>query len=46
MLKKQIIGKVVAGESFGKIGVLLGRPQPYVVRTTEISQIYIIKLYS
>ena len=39
MLKKQIIGKVVAGESFGEIGVLLGRPQPYAVRTTEISQI-------
>ncbi len=45
MLKK-FIRKAVAGESFGKIGVLLGRPQPYVVRTTEISQIYIIKLYS
>lgn len=36
---KQIIGKTVAGESFGEIGVLLGRPQPYAVRTTEISQI-------
>ncbi|XP_015083909.1 potassium channel KAT3-like isoform X1 [Solanum pennellii] len=36
---EQIIGKAVAGESFGEIGVLLGRPQPYAVRTTEISQI-------
>ncbi|KAK4729554.1 hypothetical protein R3W88_022542 [Solanum pinnatisectum] len=37
--REQIIGKAVAGESFGEIGVLLGRPQPYAVRTTEISQI-------
>ncbi|XP_059304112.1 potassium channel KAT3-like [Lycium ferocissimum] len=36
---EQIIGKAVAGESFGEIGVLFGRPQPYAVRTTEISQI-------
>ncbi|KAK4716955.1 hypothetical protein R3W88_015293 [Solanum pinnatisectum] len=34
-----IIGKVVARESFGEISVLLGRPQPYAVTTTEISQI-------
>ncbi|KAK6781911.1 hypothetical protein RDI58_019707 [Solanum bulbocastanum] len=38
-IQDQIIGKAVAGESFGEIGVLLGRPQPYAVRTTEISQI-------
>ncbi|KAH0705831.1 hypothetical protein KY289_010907 [Solanum tuberosum] len=34
-----IIGKAVAGESFGEIGVLLGRPQPYAIRSTKISQI-------
>ncbi|KAK4349376.1 hypothetical protein RND71_032131 [Anisodus tanguticus] len=34
-----IIGKAVAGESFGEIGVLFGKPQPYAARTTEISQI-------
>ncbi|CAN4076979.1 unnamed protein product [Withania somnifera] len=37
--REQIIGKAFAGESFGEVGVLLGRPQPYAVRTTEISQI-------
>ncbi|CAN4080199.1 unnamed protein product [Withania somnifera] len=36
---EQIIGKAVAGELFGEIGVLFGRPQPFSVRTTEISQI-------
>ncbi|XP_060179083.1 potassium channel KAT1-like isoform X2 [Lycium barbarum] len=36
---ERIIGKAVAGESFGEIGVLFGRSQPYAVRTTEISQI-------
>ncbi|MCE2055192.1 hypothetical protein HAX54_042150 [Datura stramonium] len=36
---EQIIGKAVAGESFGEIGAFLGTPQPYAVRTTEISQI-------
>lgn len=35
----KIIGKAVAGESFGEIGALLGRPQPYAFRTAEISQI-------
>ncbi|KAH0652867.1 hypothetical protein KY289_030545 [Solanum tuberosum] len=34
-----IIGKAVARESFGEIGVLLGRPRPYDVTTTETSQI-------
>ncbi|KAM3379114.1 potassium channel KAT3 [Capsicum galapagoense] len=37
--REQIVGKAVAGESFGEISVLLGKPQPYVVKTTEISQI-------
>ncbi|OIT23974.1 PREDICTED: potassium channel KAT3-like isoform X1 [Nicotiana attenuata] len=36
---EQIIGKAVAGDLFGEIGVLCGRPQPFSVRTTEISQI-------
>ncbi|XP_060194355.1 potassium channel KAT3-like isoform X1 [Lycium barbarum] len=36
---EQRIGKAVAGELFGEIGVLCGRPQPFSVRTTEISQI-------
>ncbi|MCD7473374.1 3-ketoacyl-CoA thiolase 1, peroxisomal [Datura stramonium] len=36
---EQTIGKAVAGELFGEIGVLCGRPQPFSVRTTEISQI-------
>ncbi|XP_016485175.1 potassium channel KAT3 isoform X2 [Nicotiana tabacum] len=38
-----IIGKAVAGESFGEIGVLFGRPQPYAVRTTQLSQIIRLK---
>ncbi|KAG5588092.1 hypothetical protein H5410_048526 [Solanum commersonii] len=38
-VEKHIIGKAVARESFGEIGVLHGRPQPYIVTTTEISQI-------
>ncbi|XP_009616641.1 potassium channel KAT3 isoform X2 [Nicotiana tomentosiformis] len=38
-----IIGKAVAGESFGEIGVLFGRPQPYAVRTTQLSQILRLK---
>ncbi|KAH0754727.1 hypothetical protein KY290_024997 [Solanum tuberosum] len=37
--REQIIGKAVARESFGEISVLLGRPQPYAVTTTEISKI-------
>nr|XP_010314865.1 potassium channel KAT1-like [Solanum lycopersicum] len=36
---EQTIGKAVAGEIFGEIGVLCGRTQPFAVRTTEISQI-------
>ncbi|XP_075086816.1 potassium channel KAT3 isoform X3 [Nicotiana tabacum] len=40
---EQIIGKAVAGESFGEIGVLFGRPQPYAVRTTQLSQIIRLK---
>ncbi|XP_044496295.1 potassium channel KAT1-like isoform X2 [Mangifera indica] len=35
----QVLGKAVAGEVFGEIGVLCYRPQPFTVRTTELSQI-------
>ncbi|KAA8519501.1 hypothetical protein F0562_013757 [Nyssa sinensis] len=35
----QVRGKVVAGDVFGEIGVLCCIPQPFTVRTTEISQI-------
>ncbi|KAM7524987.1 hypothetical protein LguiA_014889 [Lonicera macranthoides] len=35
----QVLKKAVAGEMVGEIGVLCNRPQPYTVRTTEISQI-------
>ncbi|KAL2244677.1 potassium channel KAT3 [Sesamum indicum] len=37
--RDQIVGKASAGEIFGEIGVLCGGPQPFGVRTTEISQI-------
>ncbi|KAG5595001.1 hypothetical protein H5410_036233 [Solanum commersonii] len=36
---EQIIRKAVDRESFGEIGVLLGRPRPYAVTTIGISQI-------
>ncbi|KAK4709914.1 hypothetical protein R3W88_004427 [Solanum pinnatisectum] len=39
LLFQLIIGKAVARESFGEISVLLGRPQPYAITTTEISQL-------
>ncbi|KAF5931488.1 hypothetical protein HYC85_032361 [Camellia sinensis] len=35
----QAIGKAVAGDVSGEIGVLCHMPQPFTVRTTEISQI-------
>ncbi|KAF6167471.1 hypothetical protein GIB67_031672 [Kingdonia uniflora] len=35
----QVHGKAVAGEIFGEIGVLLYRPQPFTIRTTELSQL-------
>ncbi|GMP71898.1 hypothetical protein CsSME_00030142 [Camellia sinensis var. sinensis] len=35
----QAIGKAVAGDVFGEIGVLCHMPQPFTVQTTEISQI-------
>ncbi|XP_019056062.1 PREDICTED: potassium channel KAT2 [Nelumbo nucifera] len=36
---EQVLGKAIAGEMFGEIGVLCHRPQPFTVRTTELSQI-------
>lgn len=35
----QILGKAVAGDMFGEIGVLCYRPQSLTVRTSELSQI-------
>ncbi|PON72610.1 Voltage dependent potassium channel [Parasponia andersonii] len=35
----QVLGKANAGDTFGEIGVLCYRPQPFTVRTTELSQI-------
>lgn len=35
----QVVGKASAGDIFGEVGVLCGKPQPFGVRTTEVSQI-------
>ncbi|XP_027364339.1 potassium channel KAT3-like [Abrus precatorius] len=35
----QVLGKTVAVDAFGEIGVLYGVQQPFTVRTTELSQI-------
>ncbi|CAA7042776.1 unnamed protein product [Microthlaspi erraticum] len=35
----QIQGKAVVGDAFGEIGVLCYTPQPFTVRTTQLSQI-------
>lgn len=35
----QVLKKAIAGDTFGEIGVLYYRPQPFTVRTTELSQI-------
>ncbi|CAK9177535.1 unnamed protein product, partial [Ilex paraguariensis] len=35
----QVLGKAVEGEMFGEVGVLCHRPQPFTVRTTNLSQI-------
>ncbi|XP_059665362.1 potassium channel KAT1-like isoform X2 [Cornus florida] len=37
--RDQIFEKAVAGDMVGEIGVLCYRPQPFTVRTTDISQI-------
>ncbi|BAT89715.1 Potassium channel [Vigna angularis] len=36
---EQVLKKAVAEDIFGEIGVLYCRPQPFTVRTTELSQI-------
>lgn len=41
--REQIIGKALAGEIFGEMGVLCRRPQPFTFRTTEISQLLRLK---
>ena len=35
----QRVQKVLAGDTFGDIGVLCDSPQPFTVRTTELSQL-------
>ncbi|KAF7803177.1 Potassium channel KAT1 [Senna tora] len=35
----QVVGKATGGDVIGEIGVLYYRPQPFTVRTTELSQI-------
>ena len=35
----QVLGKTIAVDVFGEIGVLYHIPQPFTVRTTELSQI-------
>ncbi|CAH8306390.1 unnamed protein product [Eruca vesicaria subsp. sativa] len=37
--ENQVQGKAVVGDAFGEIGVLCSTPQPFTVRTTELSQI-------
>ncbi|CAN8245912.1 unnamed protein product [Cochlearia groenlandica] len=37
--EEQVQGKAVIGDTFGEIGVLCYRTQPFTVRTTELSQI-------
>ncbi|KAI4371807.1 hypothetical protein MLD38_010112 [Melastoma candidum] len=35
----QVFNRVTAGDVFGEIGVLYNMPQPYTVRTSEVSQL-------
>ncbi|GMH20788.1 hypothetical protein Nepgr_022630 [Nepenthes gracilis] len=37
--QEKVVGKAFAGDIFGEIGVLFNRPQPFTVRTVELSQI-------
>lgn len=37
--REKVIGKAMAGDTFGEVGVLRSRPQPFTVRTIELSQI-------
>ncbi|KAL9224381.1 hypothetical protein vseg_000418 [Gypsophila vaccaria] len=36
---EKVVFKVLPGDTFGEIGVLCDRPEPFTVRTTELSQI-------
>ncbi|ONI10980.1 hypothetical protein PRUPE_4G080000 [Prunus persica] len=36
---EQVVGKATADDTLGEIGVLCNMPQPFTVRTTELSQI-------
>ncbi|KAM6575741.1 hypothetical protein CsatA_024068 [Cannabis sativa] len=40
----QVIGKAHAGDTFGEIGVLCYKPQPFTVRTTELAQILLLNI--
>ncbi|KNA08948.1 hypothetical protein SOVF_158100 [Spinacia oleracea] len=37
--RDQVVQKILAGDIFGEMEVLCDRPQPFTVRTTELSQI-------
>ncbi|KNA04103.1 hypothetical protein SOVF_202760 [Spinacia oleracea] len=37
--RDQVVQRLLEGDIFGDIGVLCNRPQPFTVRTTELSQI-------
>ncbi|XP_057536545.1 potassium channel KAT3-like [Amaranthus tricolor] len=37
--RDKVVQQMIAGDIFGEIGVLYDRPQPFTVRTTELSQI-------
>ncbi|XP_021765187.1 potassium channel KAT3-like isoform X2 [Chenopodium quinoa] len=37
--RNQVVQKLLEGEIFGEIGVLCNKPQPFTVRTSELSQI-------
>ncbi|XP_054777157.1 potassium channel KAT1-like [Prosopis cineraria] len=39
----QVVGKAVLGETFGEIGILTYRPQPFSIRTAELSQVLRLK---
>ncbi|XP_054803575.1 potassium channel KAT1-like [Prosopis cineraria] len=37
--RDQVLGKAIGGDTFGEIGVLYNRPQPFTIRTVELSQV-------
>ncbi|MED6184282.1 Potassium channel kat2 [Stylosanthes scabra] len=41
--QEQLLGKIIAVDTVGEIGVLYHVPQPFTVRTTELSQILRLK---